>query len=71
VAERLGISLRSYQRYEKRSVRRRFNPTLASLLSVAKVLDLDICDLVRTPTDDEARALEDTSMPRERVFRRE
>lgn len=68
VAEQLHISLRSYQRFESQSGRP-FEPKLASLVAIAETLELDICDLVRAPSDPELEQLEQGAFSSERVFK--
>lgn len=50
VAGALGIDVRDYQRLERSSKSKRFNPTLFTLRALGKVLDTDPGDLVKEPT---------------------
>ncbi|MEX2540764.1 MAG: helix-turn-helix transcriptional regulator [Trueperaceae bacterium] len=59
VAERLGISVRSYQRYESEAREKTFNPYAATLRRLALAIGEDIGHIMREPTDrefDELRA---------------
>lgn len=69
VAERLGISPRSYQRFESQSGRP-FEPKLTSLVGIAEVLELDICELVKAPDRRELRQVELRLFPADRAFKK-
>ncbi|CAN5847042.1 hypothetical protein BH24DEI2_BH24DEI2_24900 [soil metagenome] len=64
VAGALGIKVREYQRLERSSQSRRFNPTLLTLRALSKVLDLDIGDLVTEPTQAELNLAGQPDEPR-------
>ena len=64
VAERTHLPLRSYQRFEARDEKRPFNPTLFSLLAVARAIGVDLGEFVREPEEEEIRALEAEGRPR-------
>jgi transcriptional regulator with XRE-family HTH domain len=58
VAEKLGISVRSYQRYESEGPDKRFNPYALTLRRIAVTLGEDVGDIVREPSAGEVRALD-------------
>ncbi len=68
VAERTHLPLRSYQRFEARDEKRPFNPTLFSLLAVARAIGVDPGEFVKEPDEEEIRSLE-TEAWSERVKR--
>jgi transcriptional regulator with XRE-family HTH domain len=53
VAEMLGISVRSYQRYEGESREKPFNPYVTTLRRIALALDVDVAQIVREPSKGE------------------
>jgi transcriptional regulator with XRE-family HTH domain len=69
VAERLGISLRSYQRYESAESDKRFNPYALTLRRIALTLGVDTSDITRDPSTAEIRTL-DSNAPGTRASRR-
>jgi transcriptional regulator with XRE-family HTH domain len=69
VADRLGISLRSYQRYESESADKRFNPYVLTLRRIARTLDVDTAELTKEPSRTEFDAL-DTASTASRASRR-
>ncbi|MEX2536939.1 MAG: helix-turn-helix transcriptional regulator [Trueperaceae bacterium] len=68
MADLLGMSVRSYQRYEGASTLKLFNPYLTTLRRIAVALEVDIARLVGEPSP---RELEDlrTKPQRQRVRR--
>ncbi|MEX2540765.1 MAG: helix-turn-helix transcriptional regulator [Trueperaceae bacterium] len=64
VAEKLGISVRSYQRYEMGRLDKRFNPYALTLRRIAVTLGEDVAEIVREPTNGELRALESPDVHR-------
>jgi transcriptional regulator with XRE-family HTH domain len=57
IAEVAGLPVRTYQVLEAQSLKRNFNPTIATLRAVARSLNLGITDLTREPTDAEIKRL--------------
>lgn len=68
VADKLGISVRSYQRYESEAREKTFNPYAATLRGIALAIGEDIGNLMREPTEQEFDALQ-VQPPRSRVSR--
>jgi transcriptional regulator with XRE-family HTH domain len=50
VAEKLGISVRSYQRYESETREQKFNPYATTLRGIALALGVDVGNMLREPT---------------------
>lgn len=59
MAERTELPLRSYQRFEAKSEKRSFNPSLFNLLAVARAMKVDLAEFVREPMIEEIEALEE------------
>jgi transcriptional regulator with XRE-family HTH domain len=53
VADKLGISVRSYQRYESETREQTFNPYAATLRGIALALNVDVGHMLREPTKQE------------------
>jgi transcriptional regulator with XRE-family HTH domain len=68
VAERAGLSLQSYQRFEARSARR-FNPTILKLRVIAKAIGLDISFLTAEPSRTEIQSLRQEKGKGRRVYK--
>jgi transcriptional regulator with XRE-family HTH domain len=66
VADKLGISIRSYQRYESEAPDKRFNPYALTLRRIAMTLGEDVGELVREPSRGELEAIGGTD-PRRRA----
>jgi transcriptional regulator with XRE-family HTH domain len=64
VAEQLGISLRSYQRYEGTGTDKAFNPYVLTLRRIALALGEDTGSITREPSESEKRSLETSEKPR-------
>ncbi|HEX7005386.1 MAG TPA: helix-turn-helix transcriptional regulator [Trueperaceae bacterium] len=58
VAERLGISLRAYQRYEGEDTSREFNPYVLTMRRIARTLGEDPGAILGEPTQSEIGELE-------------
>ncbi len=69
VAERLHISLRSYQRFESQARGKQFDPKLTSLLAIAEALRVDVGELVGAPSQRELRQVELRLFPIDRVLK--
>ena len=70
VAEKLHISLRSYQRFESQASGKPFDPKLTSLLAIAEALRVDICELVGAPNKRELRQVELRLFSNDRVLKK-
>jgi transcriptional regulator with XRE-family HTH domain len=57
VAERLGIAVRSYQRYESEAREKAFNPYAATLRGIALALGVDVGTITREPSNREFEEL--------------
>ncbi|MEX2534142.1 MAG: helix-turn-helix transcriptional regulator [Trueperaceae bacterium] len=58
VADRLGISLRAYQRYEGVETAKEFNPYVLTLRRIASTLGEDAGHILREPSRTEVQALD-------------
>ena len=52
------MPVRSYQRFEARDEKRPFNPSLFSMLAVARGIGVDLGGFVAEPTEEEVVELE-------------
>ncbi len=59
VADLANMPVRSYQGLEGIREGRNFNPTLLTLLAVAKAVSLKLTELIKEPTSDEIQQLEE------------
>lgn len=70
VAEQLHLTLRHYQRLERSSAKRITDPSIALLRRLASVLNVNICHLVKEPTEVEVQNLEERRNKPGRPFKR-
>ena len=57
VAEKAGMVLRTYQRFEAYNSEQPFNPTLRNMMSIADSLATTLSDMTREPTEAELEEL--------------
>jgi transcriptional regulator with XRE-family HTH domain len=58
VADTLGWTVVHFQRFEGLNHARKINPTISTLFQLCTVLDIDLDELFRTPTDAEVTLLQ-------------
>ncbi len=71
IADHTNLTLQSYQRFEARSRRRRFNPTILQLRAIAEALDIELTSLTAEPTPSELKELPEDERVRSRIYRRD
>lgn len=64
VAEKMNINLREYQRLERNSSGKNFNPTLFTLRALYHALELDPGDLLAEPSTEDIQELSKPHEPR-------
>ncbi|MEM7738454.1 MAG: helix-turn-helix transcriptional regulator [Deinococcota bacterium] len=56
VANRVDMRPEDFQRFESLRGKKRFNPTLATLLLITEALEIELAELLAPPTDAELKA---------------
>ena len=64
VAALVGVRVREYQRLERHSTGKHFNPTLLTFRALGRALQLNPGELIKEPTPAELKCLNQPSEPR-------